>query len=215
MVDALIHLTPIPPGRSPDLSSSPSLDFRTGEIIRCTAGCAALETGRGHITVRGRVEIEEQKNGKKTIAIVEIPYNLNKTNLIERIAELVKEDHIGGISDVRDLSSRDGMRIEIEIRKGEDVDVILNQLYAMTPLQETFSIIMIALVNGRPQTLSLKQILHHYLEHRKEVIRRRTRFLLEQAEGRPHPRGLVMPDIIDEIIALIKRSAHPRSPGRG
>jgi DNA gyrase subunit A len=213
VVDALVHLIAHPDATTADLMKYiPGPDFPTGGIIHGTAGLrGAYETGRGHISVRGRVEIEEAKNGKKTIAITEIPYNLNKTNLIERIAELVKEDAIGGISDVRDLSSRDGMRIEIEIRKGEDVDVILNQLYAMTPLQETFSIIMIALVNGRPETLPLKKVLHHYLEHRKEVIRRRTRFLLEQAEKDAHIlEGLVKAlDVIDEIIALIKRSASP------
>jgi DNA gyrase subunit A len=217
--DALVHLIAHPEATTADLMKFvPGPDFPTGGIIHGTAGLRhAYDAGRGHITVRGRVEIEEAKSGKKTIAITEIPYNLNKTNLIERIAELVKEDAIGGISDVRDLSSRDGMRIEIEIRKGEDVDVILNQLYAMTPLQETFSIIMIALVNGRPQTLSLKQVLHHYLEHRKEVIRRRTRFLLEQAEKDAHIlEGLVKAlDVIDEIIALIKRSASPAVAQKG
>ena len=217
--DALVHLIAHPEATTADLMKFiPGPDFPTGGIIHGTAGLrGAYETGRGHISVRGRVEIEEAKNGKKTIAITEIPYNLNKTNLIERIAELVKEDAIGGISDVRDLSSRDGMRIEIEIRKGEDVDVILNQLYAMTPLQETFSIIMIALVNGRPETLPLKKVLHHYLEHRKEVIRRRTRFLLEQAERDAHIlEGLVKAlDVIDEIIALIKRSASPAVAQKG
>ena len=219
VVDAIVYLISNPNCTVPDLMKFiPGPDFPTGGIICGTAGLRnAYETGRGHITVRGRVEIEEAKNGKKTLAIVEIPYNLNKTNLIERIAELVKEDHIGGISDVRDLSSRDGMRIEIEIRKGEDADVILNQLYAMTPLQETFSIIMIALVNQRPQTLSLKQMLQAYIDHRKEVIRRRTRFLLEQAEKDAHIlEGLVKAlDIIDEIIALIKRSASPAVAQKG
>jgi DNA gyrase subunit A len=217
--DALIHLIAHPDAMAADLVRIiPGPDFPTGGIICGTAGLrGAYETGRGHITVRGRVEIEEGKGGRKTIAIGEIPYNLNKTTLIERIAQLVKEGHIPGISDVRDLSSRDGMRIEIEIRKGEDTNVILNQLYAMTPLRETFSIIMIALVHGRPQTLSLKQILEHYLEHRKEVIRRRTRFLLEQAERDAHIlEGLVKAlDIIDEIIALIKRSESPAVAQKG
>jgi DNA gyrase subunit A len=217
--DALVHLIAHPEATTADLMKFiPGPDFPTGGIIHGTAGLrGAYETGRGHISVRGRVEIEEGKGGKKTVAITEIPYNLNKTNLIERIAALVKEDAIGGISDVRDLSSRDGMRIEIEIRKGEDVDVILNQLYAMTPLQETFSIIMIALVNGRPETLPLKKVLHHYLEHRKEVIRRRTRHLLEQAEKDAHIlEGLVKAlDVIDEIIALIKRSASPAVAQKG
>jgi DNA gyrase subunit A len=211
--DALVHLIANPACSVADLMKFiPAPDFPTGGIICGTSGLrSAYETGRGQLTLRGRVEIEEAKNGKKIIAVGEIPYNLNKTNLIERIADLVKNEQITGISDVRDLSSREGMRIEIEVRKGEDADVILNQLYAMTPLQETFSIIMIALVNGRPQTLSLKQVLEHYLEHRREVIRRRTRHLLEQAEKDAHIlEGLVKAlDVIDEIIALIRRSESP------
>ncbi len=211
--DALIHLIGNPAAAPADLAKFVlGPDFPTGGIICGTAGLReAYETGRGHITVRGRVLVEEAKGGKKLIVATEIPYNINKTNLIERVAELVKEGEVDGISDVRDLSDRDGMRIEVEIRKGEDVDVILNQLYTLTPLQETFSIIMIALVNGRPQTLSLKELLKAYLDHRKEVIRRRTRFLLEQAERDAHIlEGLVRAlDAIDEIIALIRKSASP------
>jgi DNA gyrase subunit A len=211
--DAIVHLIAHPESTNADLMKFiPGPDFPTGGIICGTAGLRqAYETGRGHITVRGRVEIEEAKNGKKLIAIGEIPYNINKTNLIERIAELVKEEKITGISDVRDLSDKSGMRIEIEVRKGEDVDVILNQLYQLTPLQETFSVIMIALVGGRPETLPLKRMLQAYVDHRKEVIRRRTRFLLEQAERDAHIlEGLVKAlDLIDEIIALIKASASP------
>ncbi len=161
--------------------------------------------------------IEDARGGRKVIAVSEIPYNINKTNLIERIAELVKNDQIPGISDVRDISSREGMRIEVEVKRGEDADVILNQLYALTPLQDTFSVIMIALVNGRPQTLSLKEMLQAYVDHRKEVIRRRTRFLLEQAEREAHIlEGLVKAlDIIDEIIALIRRSESPAVAQKG
>jgi DNA gyrase subunit A len=211
--DALVHLIAHPEASIAELMKFiPAPDFPTGGIICGTAGLkGAYETGRGHLTVRGRVKVEEGRAGRKVIAITEIPYNVNKTTLIERIADLVKEDQIAGISDVKDLSSREGMLIEVEIRKGEDVDVILNQIYAMTPLQETFSIIMIALVGGRPQTLSLKQLLQAYIDHRKDVIRRRTRFLLEQAEAEAHIlEGLVKAlDIIDEIIALIKRSASP------
>ncbi|HYE99474.1 MAG TPA: DNA topoisomerase (ATP-hydrolyzing) subunit A, partial [Planctomycetota bacterium] len=212
--DAIVHLMANPQATTADLMKFiPGPDFPTGGIICGTAGLKqAYETGRGHIRVRGRVEIEDAaRGGKKIIAITEIPYNLNKTNLIERIAELVKEDKVTGISDVRDLSDKTGMRIEIEVRKGEDADVILNQLYALTPLQETFSIIMIALVAGRPQTLPLKSVLQAYVDHRREVIRRRTRFLLEQAEKEAHIlEGLVKAlDLIDEIIALIKASASP------
>ncbi len=217
--DALIHVIAHPEATTEDLIRIiPGPDFPTGGIICGSAGLrSAYDTGRGHITVRGRVAVEDLKGGKKVVAVSEIPYNINKTTLIERIAELVKEDKIQGISDVRDLSSREGMRIEIEVRKGEDVDVILNQLYKLTPLQETFSVIMIALVGGRPQTLSLKQLLLAYLDHRKEVIRRRTRFLLDQAEREAHLlEGLVKAlDIIDEIIALIKRSASPAVAQKG
>ena len=217
--DGLIHLISNPACTNADLMKFiPGPDFPTGGIVCGTAGLRqAYETGRGHITVRGRVEIEEGKGGRKLIAITEIPYNLNKTNLIERIAELVKEDKIGGISDVKDLSDKSGMRIEVEIKKGEDADVILNQLYQLTQLQETFSVIMIALVAGRPQTLSLKAVLQAYIDHRKEVIRRRTRFLLEQAEKEAHIlEGLVKAlDLIDEIIALIKRSASPAVAQQG
>ncbi len=217
--DALIHLIAHPDASAADvLKIVPGPDFPTGGIICGSAGIRqAYETGRGHITVRGRVSIEEGRGDRRLIAITEVPYNINKTNLIERIAELVKEEHITGISDVRDLSSREGMRIEVLVKKGEDADVILNQLYALTPLQETFSIIMIALVNGRPQTLSLREMLKAYLDHRKEVIRRRTRFLLEQAEKEAHIlEGLVKAlDVIDEIIALIKRSASPAVAHQG
>jgi DNA gyrase subunit A len=217
--DALIHLIANPGCTVQDLMKFvPGPDFPTAGIICGTSGMRnAYETGRGQITLRGRVDVEEGKNGKKTIVVSEIPYNLNKTNLIERIADLVKAETVTGISDVRDLSSREGMRIEIEVRKGEDADVILNQLYALTPLQETFSVIMIALVNGRPQTLSLKAMLQHYLEHRREVIRRRTRFLLEQAEKEAHIlEGLVKAlDVIDEIIALIRRSESPAVAQKG
>jgi DNA gyrase subunit A len=217
--DALIHLIAHPEASIADLMKFiPGPDFPTSGIICGAAGIkVAYETGRGHITVRGKVDIEDAKGGKKLIVISEIPYNINKTTLIERIADLVKEDQIAGISDVHDLSDRDGMRIEVELKKGEDADVILNQLYVLTPLQETFSIIMIALVGGRPQTLSLKQMLQAYLDHRKEVIRRRTRFLLEQAEKEAHIlEGLVKAlDIIDEIIALIKRSASPAEAQKG
>ncbi len=217
--DALVHLIAHPDATVDDLLKIiPGPDFPTGGIV---CGAAALrgayETGRGLITVRGRVEIEEGKGGKKVIIVTEIPYNVNKANLIERIAELVKEGQIDGISDVRDLSDRKGMRIEIEIKRNEDTDVILNRIYSLTPLQDTFSINMIALVNARPQTLPLKEVLRAWLDHRREVIRRRTRFLLEQAERDAHIlEGLVKAlDIIDEVIALIRRSESPAVAQQG
>lgn len=195
----------------------PGPDFPTGGIIMGDSGIRnAYEKGRGIVKVRGRVEIEDGRLGRKVIVISEIPYNVNKSNLIEHIASLVKDERITGIGDVRDLSSRDGMRIEIEVRKGEDDGVVLNQLYSMTALQDSFSIIMISLVNGRPRTLNLKEMLIAYVDHRKEIIRRRTRFLLEKAEREAHLlEGLVKAlDIIDEIIALIRSSASP-SEARG
>ncbi len=195
----------------------PGPDFPTGGIIMGDSGIRnAYEKGRGIVKVRGRVEIEDGRLGRKVIVISEIPYNVNKSNFIEHIASLVKDERITGIGDVRDLSSRDGMRIEIEVRKGEDDGVVLNQLYSMTALQDSFSIIMISLVNGRPRTLNLKEMLVAYVDHRKEIIRRRTRFLLEKAEREAHLlEGLVKAlDIIDEIIALIRSSASP-SEARG
>lgn len=195
----------------------PGPDFPTGGIIMGEAGIRnAYETGRGIVKVRGRVGVEDGRAGRKVIVISEIPYNVNKSNFIEHIASLVKEERITGIGDVRDLSSRDGMRIEIEVRKGEDDGVVLNQLYSMTALQDSFSIIMIALVNGRPRTLNLKQMLVEYIVHRKEIIRRRTRFLLEKAEREAHLlEGLVKAlDIIDEIIALIRSSSAPAEARR-
>jgi DNA gyrase subunit A len=195
----------------------PGPDFPTGGIIMGDSGIRnAYEKGRGIVKVRGRVEIEDGRLGRKVIVISEIPYNVNKSNFIEHIASLVKDERITGIGDVRDLSSRDGMRIEIEVRKGEDDGVVLNQLYSMTALQDSFSIIMISLVNGRPRTLNLKEMLVAYVDHRKEIIRRRTRFLLEKAEREAHLlEGLVKAlDIIDEIIALIRSSAAP-SEARG
>ncbi len=195
----------------------PGPDFPTGGIIMGDSGIRnAYEKGRGIVKVRGRVEVEDGRAGRKVIVISEIPYNVNKSNFIEHIASLVKDERITGIGDVRDLSSRDGMRIEIEVRKGEDDGVVLNQLYSMTALQDSFSIIMISLVNGRPRTLNLKEMLVAYVDHRKDIIRRRTRFLLEKAEREAHLlEGLVKAlDIIDEIIALIRSSASP-SEARG
>jgi DNA gyrase subunit A len=217
--DALIHLMAHPEASSDELMERvPGPDFPTGGIICGVRGLLdAYVTGRGLITVRGRVSIEEGRAGRKLIVITEIPYNVNKAKLIERMAELVREEEITGISDIQDLSDRDGMRVEVEVRKNEDADVVLNQLYALTSLQDTFSIIMIALVDGRPKTLSLKEMLHAHVEHRKEVIRRRTRHLLEAAEREEHIlEGLVRAlDVIDEIISLIRASESPAAAREG
>jgi DNA gyrase subunit A len=184
-------------------------DFPTGGIICGLYGVReAYTTGRGLIAVRGRVNVEDVKKDRQNLVITEIPFQVNKTALIEKMAELVKEDRIPGISDLRDESDKDGMRIVVELKRGEDPEVVLNQLYKFTPLQETFSIINIALVGGRPRTLPLLGLMSEFLEHRRDVIRRRTRYLLREAEKRLHIlEGLrIALQHIDEIIALIKQS---------
>ncbi|MEK6728539.1 MAG: DNA gyrase C-terminal beta-propeller domain-containing protein, partial [Planctomycetota bacterium] len=165
-------------------------------------------TGRGTITVRARAHVETTKTGKKSIVVTEIPYQLNRDNILERLAELVREETIKGISDIRNESDRQGSRLVVDLKKGEEEEVVLNQLYKHTKLQDSFSIIMIALVNNRPETLNLKAMLVHYLEHRKVVILRRTRYLLDRAQARAHIlEGLrIALQNIDEIIKLIKTS---------
>ena len=184
-------------------------DFPTGALICGTEGIKeGYRTGRGTITVRSRAHVETAKSGKKSIVVTEIPYQLNRDNILERIAELVKEDRITGISDIRNESDREGSRLVIDLKKGEDEEVVLNQLYKHTKLQDSFSIIMIALVGNRPETLNLKQMLVYYIEHRKVVIVRRTKYLLEKAQGRAHIlEGLrIALQNIDKIIKLIKTS---------
>lgn len=184
-------------------------DFPTGGILCGIKGVRdAYLTGRGQVTVRAKLALEDGKAGKQSIIITEIPYNQEKARIIERIAELIKENKIQGISDIRDESDKDGMRIVIELRRGEDDQIVINQLYQNTALQDNFSIINIALVNNRPQVLNLKQLLELYRDHRVEVIRRRTKFLLEKAEAEAHILEGLMIAIknIDEIVRLIKKS---------
>ncbi|MBS1258493.1 MAG: DNA gyrase subunit A [Candidatus Scalindua arabica] len=184
-------------------------DFPTGALICGVRGIHdGYKTGRGTISVRAKAHIETAKSGKKSIVVTEIPYQLNRDRIIERIAELVKSEVLKGITDVRNESDREGSRIVIVVKKGDDENVVLNLLYKHTKLQDSFSIIMIALVNNRPQTLNLKQLITAYIDHRKEVIRRRTQFLLERAEGRAHIlEGLrIALANIDEVIKLIKAS---------
>lgn len=184
-------------------------DFPTGAHICGTAGIKeGYRTGRGTITVRAKAHIETSKSGKKSIVVTEIPYQLNRDNILERIAELVREEQIKGISDIRNESDREGSRLVIDLKKGEEEEVVLNQLYKHTKLQDTFSIIMIALVNNRPVTLNLKEMLVYYIEHRKIIIQRRTKYLLEKAQARAHIlEGLrIALQNIDEIIQLIKTS---------
>lgn len=183
-------------------------DFPTAGIIIGTSGIReAYETGKGKIIVRAKAEIEEE-NGRHRIIVTEIPYQVNKAKLIEHIAELVKDKKINGISDLRDESDREGMRIVIEIKKDSNANVILNQLYKHTKMQDSFGIIMIALVENEPRTLNLKEMLVHYLNHQKEVITRRTQFDLDKALARAHIlEGLrIALDHIDEVIRLIRAS---------
>ncbi|MBD7909554.1 DNA gyrase subunit A [Sporosarcina gallistercoris] len=187
----------------------PGPDFPTGGIILGRSGIRrAYETGRGSLLVRGRVEIEQASNGKETIIVHELPYQVNKARLIEKIAELVREKKIEGITHLADESDRTGMRIVIEVRRDANAHVLLNNLYKQTALQSSFGINMLALVDGQPKVLALKEILYHYLEHQKVVIRRRTQYELKKAEDRAHIlEGLrIALDHIDEIIALIRGS---------
>jgi DNA gyrase subunit A len=185
-------------------------DFPTGAIINGRAGIVqAYRTGRGRIYVRARAEIiEDEKSGKATIIVTEIPYQLNKARLIERIAELVKEKKLEGITELRDESDKDGMRIVIELRRGEVPDVILNNLYAHTQMQSVFGINMVALVDGQPRLLNLKESLDAFVRHRREVVTRRTRYLLRKARERGHIlEGLAVALAnIDAVIELIKTS---------
>jgi len=185
-------------------------DFPTAAIINGRAGIVeAYRTGRGRIYLRARAEvIEDEKTGRQTIIVTEIPYQLNKARLIERIAELVKEKKLEGISELRDESDKDGMRIVIELRRGEVGEVVLNNLYAQTQMQSVFGINMVALVDGQPKLLNLKQIIQSFIRHRREVVTRRTVYLLRKAREKGHileGLAVALADI-DAVIALIKES---------
>lgn len=187
----------------------PGPDFPTGGVVMGKSGIRkAYETGRGTIIVRAKVEIEEKKNGKQQIIVHEIPYMVNKAKLIERIADLARNKEIDGITDINDETDRDGMRIVIDVRRDASAEVILNNLYKMTLMQTTFNFNMLAIVNGAPKILSLKEILHYYLAHQEEVVRRRTEFDLKKAESRAHiVEGLrIALDHIDAIINIIRNS---------
>ncbi|MDZ4907031.1 DNA gyrase subunit A, partial [Clostridium perfringens] len=165
---------------------------------------AAYETGKGRIIVRAKAEIEEENN-RHRIIVTEIPYQVNKAKLIENIADLVKDKRIVGISDLRDESDREGMRIVIELKKDANPNVVLNMLYKHTKMQDTFGVIMLALVNNEPQVLNIKQVLNYYIEFQKEVVTKRTVFELNKAEARAHIlEGLrIALDNIDEVINII------------
>lgn len=184
-------------------------DFPTGGIIMGRSGIhSAFETGRGSVTVRAKVDIEELANGKKKIIVTEIPYQVNKANLVEKIAMLVRDKQIEGITDLRDETNRHGIRIVIETRKDVQSEVLLNQLYRMTALQTTFGINTLALVDGNPKLLGIKALLNHYIAHQVEVVRRRTQFELNKALDRAHIlEGLrIALDNIDRIIEVIRGS---------
>ncbi|UCE75491.1 MAG: DNA gyrase subunit A [Methanomassiliicoccales archaeon] len=184
-------------------------DFPTGGIICGINGVISAYTlGRGLIRVRAKTSIEEGKRDKQRIIVTEIPYQVNKSNLLESIANLVKEKKVEGITDLRDESDRTGMRIVIELRRDSIPDIILKQLYKHTQMQTTFGIINLALVNNQPKILSLPDMIHHYISHRKDVVRRRTQFELDKAEKRAHIlEGLIVAlDNIDEVIKIIRKS---------
>ncbi|MBI5267613.1 MAG: DNA gyrase subunit A, partial [candidate division Zixibacteria bacterium] len=187
----------------------PGPDFPTGGIINGRAGIMqAYTTGRGHIPVRARAMVEHMRNGKEAIVVGELPFQVNKSNLIEKIADLVRDKRIEGISDLRDESDRDGMRIVIELKRDIQPDIVLNQLYAHTTMQITFSVIMLGLDKGVPKLMTLKQLIEVFIEHRHEVVVRRTQFDLRKAEERAHilEGYKIALDNIDAIIALIKKS---------
>ena len=184
-------------------------DFPTAATIVGTEGIKnAYRTGRGKVKVRAKAEIEELPKGKQQIVVTEIPYQVNKARLVERIAELVKEKRVEGISDLRDESSRHGMRIVIELKRDVNANIVLNNLYKHSQLEDTFSIIMLSLVDGTPRILNLKQVIAYYVEHQKEVITRRTKFELNKAQARAHIlEGLkIALDNIDRVISIIRSS---------
>ena len=197
----------------------PGPDFPTGGIINGRSGIIdAYRTGRGKIYVRARTEIEtDDKSGKESIIVTELPYTVNKARLVEKIAELVKDKKVEGITALRDESDKDGMRVVIELRRGEVADVILNNLYTHTQMQNVFGMNMVALVNGQPKTLTLKEMLEAFIDHRREVVTRRTVFELRKARERAHIlEGLAIALAnIDPVIELIKNSASPADAKQG
>lgn len=210
VIDAIHLLMQNPDATTEELMKVlPGPDFPTGGVVMGKSGIRkAYETGHGTIIVRAKVDIEEAKNGRQRIVVHEIPYMVNKARLIERIAELAREKEIEGITDINDETDREGMRIVIDVRRDASAEVILNNLYKMTLMQTTFNFNMLAIVNGAPKVLSLKQILQHYLEHQINVVRRRTEFDLKKAQSRDHiVQGLLIAlDHIDEIIKIIREA---------
>ena len=191
-------------------------DFPTGAMILGTRGIEeAYRTGRGKIRVRAVTDIEPMQNGKNRIVVTELPYMVNKARLIEKIAELVRDKKIDGITDLSDQSNREGMRICIELRRDVNANVILNQLLKHTQLQDTFGVIMLALVNNEPKVMNILEMLNYYLRHQEEVVTRRTKYELNKAEERAHIlEGLLIAlDFIDEVIEIL-RSSKDQPEGR-
>jgi DNA gyrase subunit A len=206
--EAVVHLIEYPAANLKDiLERVPGPDFPTGGYIYGRAGIRqAYLTGRGQITMRAKAEIERMAKDRDAIIITEIPYQVNKARLIEKIAELVTDKRIDGISDIRDESDRHGMRIVVELKRGEQSSIVLNNLFKLTPMQSTFGVINLSIVNGQPRVLNLMELLRNFIEHRVDVVRRRTQYELRQAEARAHIlEGLQKAlDHIDAIITLIR-----------
>lgn len=213
VIDALIHLIDNENATIDQLMGFvKGPDFPTAGVIRGLKGIHdAYRTGRGSITVRGRATVEQTKGGREQIIITELPYQVNKATLIERIAELVKDEEISGISDIRDESNKEGIRIVIEVKKGENGEILLNHLYKRTRLQDSFGVNMVCIVRGIPRLVNLKEALSHFVDHRYEVITRRTSFRLRKAEERLHIlEGLkIAVDNLDETIDLIRKAPSP------
>lgn len=212
VIDGLMMLLDKPDVTTTELMSAiKGPDFPTGAMIHGTAGIVdAYTTGKGLLKVRAKAKIEREARGGESIIVTELPYQVNKARLIEKIAELVREKRIEGISDLRDESDRDGIRVVVELKRGEVSQVILNNLYKHTQMESTFGVIMLAIVSGKPEVLTLKRMLAHFLHHRRDVILRRTRFDLRKAEEKAHIlEGLkIALDHLDEIIALIRNSSN-------
>jgi DNA gyrase subunit A len=213
VVDGIVMMIDNPEVAIPELMSAiKGPDFPTAGFIHGYEGIRqAYTTGRGIIQMRARAVIEEGKGDRESIIVTELPYQVNKARLLERIAELVQEKKITGIAEIRDESDREGMRIAIDLKKGEIASLILNQLYKHTAMQSTFGVIMLALVNGQPRVLNLRKLLSNFIQHRREVVIRRTRYDLRKAEERAHILlGLkIALENLDAVIALIKASANP------
>ncbi|MDI9441773.1 MAG: DNA gyrase subunit A [Bacillota bacterium] len=219
VIDAIIELIDNPDATMEDLMSHvKGPDFPTGGIIRGVEGIRdAYATGRGRVIMRAKCQIEAMANGKHRILVTELPYQVNKSRLIEKIADLVREKRVDGITDLRDESDKTGMRIVIELRRDANPNVVLNRLYKFSQLEDTFGVIMLALVDNEPKVLSLKETLNHYIDHQVDVIVRRTRFDLRKAEERAHilEGYRIALDHIDEIIALIRSAQNDQVAKEG